>query len=640
MNPSWHFRLRHPDERMRDSANDAFFTAESLENLSEALVRESIQNSLDAAHRDSAGVREVRVRIGLIPRATGEAKAMLIELFSEAKEHFDAGIETGSRKSAFSSDPGYLLFEDFGTTGLNGDVAAWRLEASAGNGFWSFFRAEGRSSKSGDSLGRWGIGKQVFPTASAIHAMLGLTVRTDEPKRVLMGSAVIRSRVIAGEDYDPDGWFGLKEQPNQPVLPVSDAAFIDRYVRAFDLRRGSEKGLSLVVPWVDERVNADDLRRGIVRNFFWPILQGELKVDLETADGTWQLNQETVTQHRTLLPPGEAAVVEFAAWAAFVHPDQFVKLPSGAAARPDWRMAGDALLSESLLAEVQKRLAADQRVAIEIPVRVRPKNTEAGGEQLSRFHVFFTPCRDQGHRTIFLRDGIVITDVRSPVLTGSRSLVVVDDRPLAGLLGDAEGVNHTQWQKDSPKFHNRYFYGADTIKFVTRSVYEIVQRLHAAEKKGDPKLLLDLFFLPTDEGDHETSRKPKPSEPDNHSDLPIVVVERQPRRFDIRKVDDGFKLVAGDSPLDKFPIRVRIEAGYAVRRGNAIKRWAKDDFQFVRAPLRLEPKPVGISWHENGNTLEVEIQKADFVFGVCGFDRRRDLVVRAVELKTNDETDI
>lgn len=625
---------------MRDSANDAFFTAESLENLSEALVRESIQNSLDAAHRDSAGVREVRVRIGLVPSATGEARDMLNELFSEAKAHFDAGIETGTRRSVFSSDPGYLLFEDFGTTGLDGDVAAWRLEDSTGNGFWSFFRAEGRSSKSGDSLGRWGIGKQVFPTASAIHAMLGLTVRTDEPQRVLMGSAVIRSRVVSGEDYDPDGWFGLKEQPSCPVLPVTDTAFVDRYVRAFNLLRGSEKGLSLVVPWVDERVNADDLRRGIVRNFFWPILQGELKVDLETADGTWQLNQETVTQHRTLLPAAEAAVVEFAAWAAFARPDQFVKLPADAAPRPDWRTTGDVLLPDSLIAEVQKRLAAEQRVAIEIPVRVRPKNTETGGERISRFHVFFTPCRDQGHRTIFLRDGIVITDVRSPALTGSRSLVVVDDRPLAGLLGDAEGVNHTQWQKDSPKFHNRYVYGADTIKFVTRSVYEIVQRLHAAEKKGDPKLLLDLFFIPIDAGDPEKTRKPKSADPDDHSDAPVVTVERKLKRFDIRKVEDGFKLVAGDSPLDKFPIRVRIEAGYAVRRGNAIKRWAKDDFQFVRAPLRLDPKPAGISWHENGNTLEVEIQRADFSFGVCGFDRRRDLVVRAVELKSNDETDI
>ena len=49
MNPQWHFNLRRACDRMRDSANDAFFTAESLENLSEALIREGIQNSLDAA---------------------------------------------------------------------------------------------------------------------------------------------------------------------------------------------------------------------------------------------------------------------------------------------------------------------------------------------------------------------------------------------------------------------------------------------------------------------------------------------------------------------------------------------------------------------------------------------------------------
>ena len=51
MNAQWHFNPRRPCDRMRDSANDAFFTAESLENLSEALVREGIQNSLDAAQR-------------------------------------------------------------------------------------------------------------------------------------------------------------------------------------------------------------------------------------------------------------------------------------------------------------------------------------------------------------------------------------------------------------------------------------------------------------------------------------------------------------------------------------------------------------------------------------------------------------
>ncbi len=62
MKPQWHFNTRRECDRMRDSANDAFFTAESLENLSEALVREGIQNSLDAAKRSNGNVRQVRVR--------------------------------------------------------------------------------------------------------------------------------------------------------------------------------------------------------------------------------------------------------------------------------------------------------------------------------------------------------------------------------------------------------------------------------------------------------------------------------------------------------------------------------------------------------------------------------------------------
>lgn len=639
MNPVWHFNPRRPCDRMRDSANDAFFTAESLENLSEALVREAIQNSLDAAERTEAGVREVRVRIRLVAQATVEASAMLRSLFNGAEEHFRAGVEASGRSSAFNTEPGYLVFEDFGTTGLNGDVATWRLEDSTGNGFWSFFRAEGRSAKSGESLGRWGIGKQVFPTASAVNAMFGVTVRGDDPRRVLMGSAVIRSRTVQGRDYDPDGWFGLKEDADQPVLPVVDREFIDRFASAFKLERRDKKGLSIVVPWVDERVDPDDLRSGIVRNFFWPILQGELVVELETPKGAWEINHESLALHRALLPPGEAAVLEFAAWAAFVSPENFVKLPVDAASKPDWRAIGNELLTDSIVADVQKRLVKEQRVAIEIPIRVRPKDPSAGGERLSRFHVFFTSCRDNGHRTVFLRDGIVITDIRAPLLSGSRSLVVIDDRPLAGLLGDAEGVNHTQWQKDSPKFHNRYVYGADTIRFVTRSAHEIVQRLHAAEKKGDPTLLLDLFFLSADSGEAEKTRKPVSGDNGEHSEPPGDA-KRKPRRFDIRKVEDGFRLVAGDTPPEKFPVRIRVEAGYAVRRGNPIKRWAPDDFQFVRAPLRLEPKPIGVSWQENGNTMELEVRQADFVFGVCGFDRRRDLVVRAVELRPSDEADV
>ena len=625
---------------MRDSANDAFFTAESLENLSEALVREGIQNSLDAAQRDQGTVRQIRVRIVFQPKASEAARRFLVEQFKPAREHFSLGIGLATIDEVFGDDLGYLVFEDFGTRGLTGDVNEYRLEHAERNAFFSFFRAEGRSAKMGENLGRWGIGKQVFPAASRLHAIFGLTVRGDSPKRVLMGSAVVRSHTIAGTDFQPDAWFGCRVQDDEPVLPVTDAEFLDEFSSVFGLERKDQTGLSIIVPAVDERLNTDDLRRGIVRSFFWPILLGELEVRLETPARSWLINAETLTGHRELLPAAEAAVIEFAGWASTAKPAEVVGLSDHAAIRPQWSQVADQLLPEAKLDEIRSRLQNDHRVAIRIPVRVRPKFNGAV-QSMSFFTVYLARCRDSGHRPIFLRDGIVITDVRSPLISGTRSLVVVEDPPLAGLLGDAEGVNHTQWQKDSPKFHGRYVHGPDTIKFVTRSVFEIMQRLHAAETKGDPNLLLDIFFLPADEGLIETRKKLEPGKPDVPAEPALPQPPSKPKRFILTPIKGGFLLKPGSTPFEALPAKLRIEAGYAVRRGNAIKRWAPDDFVFTRQPLRQDPKAVGaMVTREDGNCIELEIRKPDFLFGVCGFDTKRDLVVRAIELKRDHETDL
>ena len=640
MKPQWHFNARRACDRMRDSANDAFFTAESLENLSEALVREGIQNSLDAAQRNQGGVRQVRVRIAFQPKASAAARSFLGEQFASVRDNFARGIGIASIDPLLTTDLGYLVFEDFGTRGLTGDVNEYRLEYAEKNAFFSFFRAEGRSAKTGENLGRWGIGKQVFPTASRLHAIFGLTVRADSPNRVLMGTAVVRNHSVGGNDFQPDAWFGCRENDDYPVLPVTTGEFIDSFSNVFGLERKNETGLSIVVPSVDERLTTDDLRRGIVRSFFWSILMGELEVKLESPEKFWLINAETLATHRELLPATEAAVIEFASWASIAKPAEVVSLSEQAAVKPQWAQISEQLLPEAKLDEIRARLEKDQRVAIKIPVRVRPK-FDGGQEEMSFFTVYLATCRDSGHRPIFLRDGIVITDVRSPLMSGTRSLVVADDPPLAGLLGDAEGVNHTQWQKDSPKFHGRYVHGPDTIKFVSRSVFEIMQRLHAGETKGDPNLLLHIFYLPTDEGAVERKKKPEPGKPDVPPPPPPPPPPPKPKRFVLESIKGGFLLKPGSTAFESLPAKLRIEAGYAVRRGNAIKRWASDDFAFMRQPLRQDPKPSGVMvTREDGNCIELEIRKPDFLFGVSGFDTKRDLVVRAIELKGDHEADV
>jgi hypothetical protein len=460
-----------------------------------------------------------------------------------------------------------------------------------------------------------------------------------------MGSAVIRAHSINGQDFQPDGWFGYRQNDDEQVMPDADPTLIDLFKNTFGLTRKHELGLSVVVPYVDERLGMDDLRRGIVRNFFWPILLGELIVEMEGPGGPWRLDAESLPTHRSLLPAPEAAVVEFALWASTAKPAEIVVLDQAVATRPDWRTIGAALLTGVKLGEIRALLESNQKVGVTIPVRVRPRvrgNEEPKRDSMSSFTLFIASCRDTGHRPIFLRDGIVIKDVRAPQLQGSRSLVVVEQPALAGLLGDSEGVNHTQWQKDSPKFHNRYVYGPDTIKFVTRSVFEVMQALHAGETQGDPTLLLDLFFLPANDGKVEPQTSPKTDMPPGTAPpVPPSPPPASPKRFDLRRVDGGFIIKPGILPAESLPLRIRIQAAYATRRGNPIKRWGADDFVFTRQPLRQEPKPNGVNViREDGNSIEIEIKKPDFQFGICGFDKKRDLVVRAIEMRDVNEENL
>jgi hypothetical protein len=100
--PSWHFRTTDPGEVQVDPVHDEFF---KMQDLVDALVRESIQNSLDA-RRGSSQRRTRSRRSAPVFRRTARA-------------------HRGRRSLALLRDPAgrrrvpYLLIEDFGTRGLS-----------------------------------------------------------------------------------------------------------------------------------------------------------------------------------------------------------------------------------------------------------------------------------------------------------------------------------------------------------------------------------------------------------------------------------------------------------------------------------------------------------------------------------------
>src|SRR5688500_3999778 len=113
----WHFRKRTPGEPTRDPIVGEFFATDAIKNAAQALIREGIQNSLDAALPE----RNVRIRLVLAKGEHALPASRSSRWFGDSWPHTSA-TGNGLREQPAESDAcEFLTFEDFGTRGLQGD---------------------------------------------------------------------------------------------------------------------------------------------------------------------------------------------------------------------------------------------------------------------------------------------------------------------------------------------------------------------------------------------------------------------------------------------------------------------------------------------------------------------------------------
>jgi hypothetical protein len=249
MTAQWIFKELRPGDKDRQPTQGEFFATDAIRSPAEALVRETIQNSLDAGIKGAAGPVRVRFHLANGPHALPAKIAQ--RYFKDGWNHFFSANNGLDDVPNNTDDCPFLVAEDFGTSGLTGEVNQWRHIPGQKNPFYYFFRTEGRSGKGEEDRGRWSIGKYVFPRSSRINAFIALTVRSDDSRRLLMGQTVLKSHSVGSKYFTPDGDYGQPDG-NGLVLPVDDKLFLDQFCQDFKLRRDREPGLSVVVPWVDE----------------------------------------------------------------------------------------------------------------------------------------------------------------------------------------------------------------------------------------------------------------------------------------------------------------------------------------------------------------------------------------------------
>jgi hypothetical protein len=628
----WSFRKMSRGEINADPIEGEFFTPEGL---ADSLVRESIQNSLDARIPDET----VQVRFHF----SGKSNALSSDRGGQYLGNLWPHLRTieGGRDNLPSENDAmpFLVIEDFGTRGLCGstdqDTDADDSGGSEHRDFFYFWRNIGRSRKEDTQRGRWGLGKSVFPAASRMNSFFGYSVRSDDRRSFLMGKSVLKIHKIDNDRYCPYGFFA-DTAPDDFQRPFSDPKILERFRADFQLQRKRQPGLSIIIPFPDiEEIRPDQMIRSAVIHYFYPILRGDLivqvsfdgrevQIDVESIDRTvdsvdWKDTAHTAIHLKNLFDMVRRTI-------PLKEPDLlFLPAPNPSRA-PDWnvgRFGADAV------AALKKQYAEKRLLAIRVPVTVRPKK---GDGRPTFFDVFIEQDQEIGKaEDHYIRQGITISKISSLREKGFRGIVVVTDEPLSTLLGDSENPSHTEWLEKATKLKERYDWGPFTVRFVRTALQRIVaQLLHVPEGRNE-QLLKNIFFLEdeSDVGPDRSNRKAKkrseteetPADPEPE----ILPTPSAGSAFVIQRIAGGFR-VRRNSDGAPIPNEIGIETAYEVRRGNAFKKYEKWDFNLQKKPIVVTP--VGAECTANGNLLTIKPTSADFLVEVVGFDPHRDLAVR------------
>lgn len=635
----WYFKKQPKGFRDRNPIQNAFFDSEQVGSLVSALIREGTQNSGDAASDDLPDDEPVRVRIFV----SGKAHALpadKIAVWGCGLWNQVAAKDSGLRNPPTDTEAcRFIIFEDFGTTGLEG---APSTDVPCKEPFYCFFRAENATSKGADAGGSWGVGKTAFPRASRANAFFALTNRESDNKTLLMGSLTLRTRHVEGEKYSPDSWFGMPqadEEEGGVIQPIEDSQIIQQFHDDFNLMRplsgkaSEQKGTSVVVPWCSNELTKDSIVRAVVESNFLPIIGGEIEVtvcDGLDSDQHLVLNAESIEDIVVEMDvPDLLASVRLAKWMR----------EKGAAARvsavhepSDKSVKWDQYsLPESERERLRERFDTGKPVLVRVPVPMRQQRKHGGGVHTSHIEVALQRT-EHGNtiRPVFVRGTVVVPDQKIRSVPGALALIRTEKDALGNLLRAAEDPGHKEWSTETDDFKDfkeAYVYASSYLTLARHAASRAQRLLQDEASEVDFDLLGDVFSLPKSPDDDGYKQGQKGGKK-KRKKKKVKKIKRGVQMALQRQVKGGF-CVARASAKCPTPERVTVLAGYDHRGGgDPIRKWHPADFEFEKAPIAVECEGAEME-HCEGNEIRMRVTDPGYKITVTGFSASRgDISVR------------
>ncbi len=622
---------------MREDENqlENFFTNTDVLTSQSILVRESIQNAIDAKLKNSSAPVSITFKLGKVGSQVAQ------KYFGELSPRIVSALGS-SYVQAADKDCQYLAVEDFNTTGLDGPITSVR-PASKPNSFWFFTWASGTSNKGTGTRGKNGVGKIVFPRSSGIKSQLVLSIRDNhEPGFLVFGNAFLKFHDFDGLRWNPDCRWMTKDE-NGMHVPFQDDNTREEFVKDWKLtRNSSQSGTSIIVPYVDDGFSANKITQCIVQDYFVAILDGTIECRVIDFTGEEVLiSSDTIESHLTDMDEdlltrasktkeellGLCKIYKNKLQSETLEIDLILANQDGK--RNSWP---EEALTEVQRAEIKNALDAGKTVEFKLSVLLPELRADSKNALVDTYSVLLGRHEDTMLNPTFSREGILIPSAAtgSGRLKDSLFLVVISSGGLADVLGDAEGPAHERWSAEEEKFKNKYIklHGEQLIRCIKDSPSRIAKAL-----KLSPDTLesshFSKWFPNNDEGykrieqdDSDKGKKKKIKQRKAGGGGGGSAISEG---IHLDPTPDGFRLSklpgVSESLVGK---KLKIRAGYSTGKGNSPLTLSSDDF-LMKEHLDVSSGVSVESWEDN--TCVIQISKDDFKIEFNKFDIYRDLTV-------------
>lgn len=266
----WHFA--EMDFNAGDEGPNSAMSQTFAQFPCSALVRESIQNSLDAVLDDSRPVT-VCFEYRTLERSDYKNFFKLTDNISACREYYRSNKSAAAIYPAMldylnnTNEIGFIRVSDFNTKGMD------YSEGATDKTFYAFVRAAGVSVKQAEGAGgSFGFGKGAFFVMSPINTLMVSTCNKDGEYH-FEGVTRLCSHVIEGKKYSHMGFYDNNN--GQPANQV------DQIPLPF---RRKISGTSIGIMGIDRakwNESITELVKEVLSNFFVAILKGKLVVYID-----------------------------------------------------------------------------------------------------------------------------------------------------------------------------------------------------------------------------------------------------------------------------------------------------------------------------------------------------------------------